>query len=128
MRPSRRDGETVVSRFVCSPTSFIYTRSRRGLPADTIGDAGGAPARGEQSRKRQKKRRSAAMFSRRLSLSALIELCRVLRHYLGAGLSLPQVFRQQERRGPATVRAAAARIAGRLEGGDALETALKDEE
>jgi type II secretory pathway component PulF len=66
------------------------------------------------------------MFSG-LSLSALIELCRVLRHYLGAGLSLPDVFRQQQKRGPASVRAAADRIAAALEGGDSLEQALKRE-
>ncbi len=35
------------------------------------------------------------MFSSRLPLSSLIELCRVLRHYLGAGLTLRDVFRQQ---------------------------------
>jgi type II secretory pathway component PulF len=67
------------------------------------------------------------MFSSRLPLSALIELCRVLRHYLGAGLALPDVFRQQEKRGPSAVRAAAGRIAGSLETGDALEQALKKE-
>jgi type IV pilus assembly protein PilC len=67
------------------------------------------------------------MFSSRLPLSPLIELCRVLRHYLGAGLSLPDVFRQQQKRGPASVRAASARIATALEEGDSLEEALKPE-
>jgi type IV pilus assembly protein PilC len=67
----------------------------------------------------------ARMFSSRLSLSVLIELCRVLRHYLGAGLSLPEVFRQQERRGPAYFRADAGGIAARLEQGDSLEAAIK---
>jgi type IV pilus assembly protein PilC len=67
------------------------------------------------------------MFSSRLSLSVLIELCRVLRHYLGAGLALPDVFRQQEKRGPAAVRPVAGRIARVLEDGDSLEDALKPE-
>ncbi len=65
------------------------------------------------------------MFSSRLPLKSLIELCRVLRHYLGAGLTLPDVFRQQQRNGPAPVRAVAGRIADALEQGDSLEDALK---
>ncbi len=65
------------------------------------------------------------MFSSRLPLKSLIELCRVLRHYLGAGLTLPDVFRQQERNGPAVVRAVAGRVAVRIEQGKALEDALK---
>jgi type IV pilus assembly protein PilC len=67
------------------------------------------------------------MFSSRLPLPALIELCRVLRHYLGAGLSLPDVFRMQQKRGPEPVRAASGRIATSLEAGDSLEAALKRE-
>ena len=67
------------------------------------------------------------MFSSQLSLSALIELSRVLRHYLGAGLTLPDVFRQQAKRGPAAVRPIAERVALVLEGGDSLEAALKPE-
>ncbi|MFO0879339.1 MAG: type II secretion system F family protein [Gemmataceae bacterium] len=67
------------------------------------------------------------MFSRRLSLSQLIEQCRVLRHYLGAGLTLQDVFRQQAKRGSATVRPLATRISGVLEEGDSLEEALKRE-
>jgi type IV pilus assembly protein PilC len=66
------------------------------------------------------------MFSR-LSLSVLIELCRVLRHYLGAGLSLEEVFRQQMTRGPAAVRPVAARIALVLRRGGSLESALEPE-
>lgn len=64
----------------------------------------------------------------RLSLSTLIELCRVLRHYLGAGLSLAEVFQRQEKRGPSSIRDAAGRIARHLEQGDSLEQALKDEQ
>src|SRR4051812_14749683 len=67
------------------------------------------------------------IFSSRLSLGELIELCRVLRHYLSAGLSLPDAFRQQAKDGPARVRAAAGRITRRLEHGDALEDALTGE-
>src|SRR5262245_42272411 len=67
------------------------------------------------------------MFSSRLSLSVLIELCRSLRHYLGAGLTLTDVFAQQAKRGPAVFRPAAARTAADLTRGDALEDALKRE-
>ena len=40
-------------------------------------------------------------FSSRLPLSSVIELCRVLRHYLGAGLTLRDAFRKQAARGMA---------------------------
>jgi type IV pilus assembly protein PilC len=75
-----------------------------------------------------KLRTEARMLSSpRLSLSDLIELCRVMRHYLGAGLVLVDVFRQQAARGRAGVRPAAGRIAAALEKGDSLEDALKPE-
>ncbi len=68
------------------------------------------------------------MFSLpRLSLPDLIELCRVMRHYLGSGLVLVDVFRQQAARGRPRVRPAAGRIAAALEKGDSLEDALKPE-
>jgi type IV pilus assembly protein PilC len=67
------------------------------------------------------------LFSHRLSLADLIELCRVMRHYLGAGLSLPDVFRQQAKSGSPRVRAPAARISQRLENGGDLESALLQE-
>ncbi|MFM7148472.1 MAG: type II secretion system F family protein [Gemmataceae bacterium] len=67
------------------------------------------------------------MFSSQLSLSTLTELCRVLRHYLGAGLTLPEAFRQQEKKGPASIRSLAGRVADRLESGDSLEDALHPE-
>jgi type IV pilus assembly protein PilC len=67
------------------------------------------------------------LFSVRLPLSSLIELCRSLRHCLGAGLTLRDVFRQQARRGPAPVRPVAARISKGLDRGDDLETALEHE-
>jgi type II secretory pathway component PulF len=67
------------------------------------------------------------MFSSRLPLSSLIELCRVLRHYLGAGLMLRDVFRKQAEKGDANVRPVAQRISQALERGEDLEKALKQE-
>ena len=67
-------------------------------------------------------------LSSRLSLSNLIELCRSLRHYLGAGLPLVDAFRQQAKRGAAAVRPVASRIVAALEHGDSLEDTLKREE
>src|SRR5207245_174095 len=60
-------------------------------------------------------------------LSSLIEFCRVLRHNLGAGLTLLHVFRQQAERGPLAVRPIASRISQDLEQGESLEVALKRE-
>jgi type IV pilus assembly protein PilC len=68
------------------------------------------------------------MFSSRLPLSSLIELCRVSRHYLSSGLSLLDVFRQQASRGPASVRPVAERIAQNLARGASLEEALQPEQ
>jgi type IV pilus assembly protein PilC len=67
-------------------------------------------------------------FSSRLSLSSLIELCRVGKHYLSSGLMLRDVFRQQAARGPLPVRPVAGRIAAELERGGGLEDALKREQ
>src|SRR5262245_60094398 len=66
--------------------------SRLNAPGPPTMPEGVAPPEGE-----------ARMFTSRLSLSVLIELCRTLRHYLGAGLTLPDVFRQQAKRGPGAV-------------------------
>lgn len=66
-------------------------------------------------------------LSSRVSLSNLIELCRSLRHYLGAGLPLVDAFRQQAKRGAASVRPVASRITAALECGDSLEDALQRE-
>src|SRR5260370_11556372 len=72
--------------------------------------------------------RNAAMwFSRQLPLSSLIELCRVLRHNLGAGLALRDVFAQQAERGSAAVRPVAGRIRPALDRGGNLESALEAE-
>lgn len=68
------------------------------------------------------------VFSARLPLSSLIELCRTLRHSLGAGLPLRDVFHQQARRGPSAVRPVAERISQGLKRGDALEDTLKREQ
>jgi type IV pilus assembly protein PilC len=64
----------------------------------------------------------------RLPLSTLIELCRVLRHSLGAGLSLVKVFGQQAKSGPPAVRPVAEKIHIDLERGDSLESALRRQE
>jgi type IV pilus assembly protein PilC len=66
-------------------------------------------------------------FSSRLSLSNLIELCRALRHYLGAGLSVLDAFRNQANKGPAGVRPVAGRIVAALEEGDSLDDILARE-
>src|SRR5262245_14319211 len=68
------------------------------------------------------------MFSSRPSLSALTQPFPSLRRDPGAGLTLTDVFAQQAKRGPASFRPAAARILARLEQGDALEEALKEEQ
>jgi type IV pilus assembly protein PilC len=67
------------------------------------------------------------LLTTRLPLSSLIELCRSLRHNLGAGLRLVDVFRQQSQRGSAPVRPVAERITQVLERGGALEKALDRE-
>jgi type II secretory pathway component PulF len=63
-------------------------------------------------------------MSRAAPLSALSELCRSLRHNLGAGLALLDVFRQQAKRGPSALREVCGEIARDLGKGRALETAL----
>lgn len=67
------------------------------------------------------------MFSRRLPLSALIELCRVLRHQLDAGITIHQVMKRQGERGPGAVRGLAGRIAGALGQGSSIADALEAE-
>ncbi|MFL5241309.1 MAG: type II secretion system F family protein [Gemmataceae bacterium] len=67
------------------------------------------------------------LFSSRLPTSNLIELSRVLRHNLSAGLTLRNVFDQQAKRGPMAVRPVAERISKDLQQGQALEDALKKE-
>jgi len=67
------------------------------------------------------------LFSKQLPLGDLVLLCRALRHNLGAGLTLRDVFRQQSERGPVQLRPIARRIAATLEQGDSLDKALKRE-
>lgn len=59
-----------------------------------------------------------------LPLAYLIELCRVLRHSLGAGVSLVKVFEQQARSGPAAQRPLVEGIHRDLAKGATLEDAL----
>ena len=69
-------------------------RGRRRRPARR--GAGRAAHRHRQGRVVQRHPQvNSVMFSSRLPLAGVIELCRVLRHYLGAGLTLSDVFRQQ---------------------------------
>jgi type IV pilus assembly protein PilC len=67
------------------------------------------------------------MFSRQLSLSSLIELCRSLRHYLAAGLTVRESFDHLAKKGDGKSRAVCARIHDRLKRGDDLEAAIKPE-
>jgi type IV pilus assembly protein PilC len=69
----------------------------------------------------------AMWFSKQLPLGGLVELCRALRHSLGAGLTLRDVFRQQARRGHPSVRPVAERVGARLDQGESLEEALAGE-
>lgn len=68
------------------------------------------------------------LFSKRLPLTDLINVCHTLRHNLAAGLTLRRVFQQQADRGPTLVRPIARRISEKLEHGESLEVALKPEE
>ena len=67
------------------------------------------------------------MFSRRLSASELVALCRALRHQLAAGLTLVHVLRQQSQRGPMGVRVLAGRLLTAIESGEPLSAALERE-
>src|SRR5262249_52314370 len=89
------------------PSSLIYNLVGAELPAADV------PSR------------VSFVLGSRLSLSDLIELCRVMRHYLGAGLSLLDVFRQLQRRSRASLQALAVRVTPLLESGESLEHALK---
>lgn len=67
------------------------------------------------------------MFAASLSTQNLIDLCRVLRHSLSAGLTLQQVFRQQAGGASAAVRALAGRVLEDIEKGENLSAALDKE-
>jgi type IV pilus assembly protein PilC len=68
------------------------------------------------------------LFSSQLPLGSLIELCRTLRHYLSAGLTLRDVFRQQAKKGSPELRPVAQRISQGLEQGEDLEAMLRQEQ
>src|SRR5438067_7712276 len=68
------------------------------------------------------------LFSAQLPPASLAEMCHILRHSLGAGLTLRDTFRQLATRRPGRVRDVAERVRQRLERGDSLEDALKDED
>ena len=67
------------------------------------------------------------LFSAQLPPASLVEMCHILRHSLGAGLTVRDVFRQLATRGPGRVRPVAERVRQRLDRGDSLEDALQDE-
>jgi type II secretory pathway component PulF len=67
------------------------------------------------------------MFSRRMSNSDVIDLCRVLRHQLSAGMTVHQVLKKQAERGRSSIRAVARRMSDSLQQGNSLAAALDDE-
>src|SRR5262245_11942121 len=72
--------------------------------------------------------RSPPRMAGRVSLASLIELCRAVRHGVGAGLSVVEVFKMQARRGPRDLRDVAGRMAASMEAGNSLRKALQQEE
>jgi type II secretory pathway component PulF len=68
------------------------------------------------------------MFTRRIPLPDLIDLCRSMRHQLSAGLSIQRVLKQQSERGRASVRSIAARVSDAIRGGDSFSDALEREQ
>src|ERR1017187_3135797 len=67
------------------------------------------------------------MLSPRIPLADLIDLCRILRHQLGAGLSMHQVLKKQGERGRRSFRAIAARVSDGLQQGSSLSDAIDKE-
>jgi type II secretory pathway component PulF len=65
------------------------------------------------------------LLSTAVPLSDLTRFCHLAKHGLAAGLSLPDVFRQQADRGPLSLRPICAALTERLERGESLEDALK---
>lgn len=68
------------------------------------------------------------LFSSRLPLTKLIDLCQVLRHNLDAGVPIEKVFRQQAQKASGSLRDMAGRVHDVLKRGDNLETALEAEQ
>ncbi len=67
------------------------------------------------------------MFSQRVGLPDLIDLCRVLRHQLGAGLGIHQVLKKQSERGRRSLRPITGRLSDALQQGTSLDSALEVE-
>lgn len=68
------------------------------------------------------------MFSQRIPLADLADLCRLLHHNLSAGLTIHRVMQQQGERGRRSLRALAARVAARLRNGSSFIDALDSEQ
>ena len=68
------------------------------------------------------------MFSQRIPLADLADLCRILHHNLSAGLTLHRVMKQQGERGRRSLRPVASRIAAKLKNGSSFIDALQGEE
>jgi type II secretory pathway component PulF len=64
------------------------------------------------------------MFTQRIALPDLIDLCRVLRHQLGAGLAIRQVLKKQSERGRRSLRPITGRLSDALHQGTSLGRAL----
>jgi type IV pilus assembly protein PilC len=67
------------------------------------------------------------LFSSRIPPMPLASFCRNIRHMLESGITLAKAMRQQAKKGPASVREVAGRLADRLEAGQDLQTALPEE-
>jgi type II secretory pathway component PulF len=67
------------------------------------------------------------IFSQKLALARIIDLCRALRHNLAAGITLRAVFQQQAVRGPREIRPLASRVSLLLEQGEGLTDSLEKE-
>ncbi len=67
------------------------------------------------------------LFSSRISLSTMVNLCQAFRVADSAGLPIARVFEMQAQRGPIATRPILTKIAARLKQGDSLEDALAAE-
>lgn len=67
------------------------------------------------------------MFSRRVPLGDLIDLCRILRHQVGAGMTLQQVLKKQGQQGRRSFRDVCTRLSDALLNGSSLSDALDRE-
>jgi type IV pilus assembly protein PilC len=67
------------------------------------------------------------MFSRRVPLPDLIDLCRVLKHQLAAGMSIHQILKKHGERGRSSLRGICTRIADAIQKGESLSDAFDHE-